>query len=243
MPRHWTGWCGSCRRWKWRPTPSGAHFSPTSPTPTASGSNAIIAVGEAGRDVGRVRSELQRMADDVRASHREYEYAEARNALLLRMGLHGSEYGSRRRSCSPCPSVARDIVEDWVAMAPRNLAVLAGPARAPGRGRRRPGGPCGRPPPGPGLPRRRRGSRFSSPGRSASRAEETLTADVDLSPAGLLRRAGAVGEPGGRIEVIEVGTAASRPAWVVIIPGTQQGGLPGRHQPLRPRRHRRGLGL
>ena len=33
---------------------------------------------------------------------------------------------------------------------------------------------------------------------------ETFTADVDLSPAGLLRRAGAVGEQGGRIEVIEV---------------------------------------
>ena len=89
-----------------------------------SGSNAIIAVGEAGRAVGRVRSQLQRIGEDVSASHREYEYAEARNALLLRMGLHGSEYGAAPEPFA-LPGV-RDTVEDWIAMVPRSLAVLLG---------------------------------------------------------------------------------------------------------------------
>ena len=44
-----------------------------------SGSNAITAVGEAARDVRRVRMELERLGSAVRASHREYEFAEARN--------------------------------------------------------------------------------------------------------------------------------------------------------------------
>ncbi|WP_459385897.1 hypothetical protein [Arthrobacter humicola] len=195
-----------------------------------SGSNAIIAVGEAGRDVGRVRSQLQRIGDDVRASHREYEYAEARNALLLRMGLHGSEYGAAPEPFA-LPGV-RGTVEGWVAMAPRNLAVLLGlpwPLAAVASALA-----------GPADIRRlvrdaseAPGLVFLKPRPVSIVGRETFTADVDLSPAGLLRRAGAVGEQGGRIEVIEV-DGGSRPAWVVIIPGTQQGALPEGTNPFDP---------
>jgi hypothetical protein len=199
-----------------------------------SGSNAIIAVGEAGRDVGRVRSQLQRIGDDVRASHREYEYAEARNALLLRMGLHGTEYGSEF-GAAPEPFAlpgVRGLVEDWIAMAPRNLAVLLG---LPGPLAAVAGALSGP----TDISRLIRdasdapGLMFLKPRPVSIVGRETFSADVDLSPAGLLRRAGAVGEHGGRIEVIEV-DGATRPAWVVIIPGTQQGGLPEGTNPFDP---------
>jgi len=203
---------------------------PYQPDSYTSGSNAIIAVGEAGRDVGRVRSQLQHIGDDVRASHREYEYAEARNALLLRMGFHGSEYGAAPEPFA-LPGV-RGIVEDWIAMAPRNLAVLLG---LPGPLAAVAGGLSG-----PTDIRRlvrdatdAPGLMFLKPRPVSIVGRESFTADVDLSPAGLLRRAGAVGEQGGRIEVIEV-DGGSRPAWVVIIPGTQQGGLPEGANPFDP---------
>lgn len=196
----------------------------------SSGSNAIIAVGEAGRDVGRVRSQLQRIGDDVRASHREYEYAEARNALLLRMGLHGSEYGAAPEPFA-LPGV-RSIAEDWIAMAPRNLAALLG---LPGPLAAVAGALSG-----PTDIRRlvrdvsdAPGLMFLKPRPVNIVGRETFSADVDLSPAGLLRRAGAVGEQGGRIEVIEV-DGGTRKAWVVVIPGTQQGGLPEGANPFDP---------
>ncbi len=195
-----------------------------------SGSNAIIAVGEAGGEVGRVRSQLQRIGDDVRASHREYEYAEARNTLLLRMGLHGSEYGAAPEPFA-LPGV-RGTVEDWIAMAPRNLAVLlglpwplaavAGALSGPTDIRRLVRDASD----GPGL-------MFLKPRPVSIVGRETFSADVDLSPAGLLRRAGTVGEQSGRIEVIEV-DGGTRPAWVVVIPGTQQGGLPEGSNPFDP---------
>ena len=195
-----------------------------------SGSNAIVAVGEAGRDVGRVRSRLQRIGEDVSASHREYEYAEARNALLLRMGLHGSEYGAAPEPFA-LPGV-RDTVEDWIAMMPRNLAVLLGLPAPLAAVVGALGGPTDvrrlvrDAAEAPGLV-------FLQPRPVSIVGRETFSADVDLSPAGLLRRAGAVGQQNGQIEVIEV-DGADRPAWVVIIPGTQLGGSPDGANPFDP---------
>ena len=54
---------------------------------------------------------------------------------------------------------------------------------------------------------------------------ETRTEEVDVSPAGLLLRAGAVGRNSGEIEVLQLGERGNR-AWAVIIPGTQLDGLP-----------------
>ncbi|MGY3319245.1 hypothetical protein [Arthrobacter sp. TE12232] len=195
-----------------------------------SGSNAIIAVGEAGRDVGRVRSQLQRIGDDVRASHREYEFAEARNALFLRLGFHGAEYGAAPEPFA-LPGV-RGVVEDWVATAPRNLAALlglpaplaavlgalSGPADVRSLVRDVSEAP---------------GLEFLKPRPVSIVGRETYSAAVDLSPAGLLRRAGTVGQQGGQIEVIEVDGGA-RPAWVVIIPGTQLDGPPEGANPFDP---------
>jgi hypothetical protein len=195
-----------------------------------SGSNAIIAVGEAGGDVGRVRSQLQRIGDDVRASYREYEYAEARNALLLRLGLHGAEYGAAPEPFA-LPGV-RDTVEDWIATAPRSLAAMLGlPAPlaavlASLRGPTDVRGLVREASEAPGL-------MFLKPSPVSVVARETFSAKVDLSPAGLLRRAGAVGQQAGRIEVIEV-DGTGRPAWVVIIPGTQLGGTPEGANPFDP---------
>ncbi|BCW73323.1 hypothetical protein [Arthrobacter sp. NicSoilB8] len=195
-----------------------------------SGSNAIIAVGEASREIGVVRSQLQRIGQDVSASRREYEYAEARNALLLRMGLHGSEYGAAPEP--PALPGARDAVEDWIAMVPRNLAVLLGLPAPLAAVLGALGGPADvrrlvrDAAEAPGLV-------FLKPRPVSIVGRETFSADVDLSPAGLLRRAGAVGQRSGQIEVIEV-DGAERPAWVVIIPGTQLGGTPEGANPFDP---------
>ena len=195
-----------------------------------SGSNAIIAVGESGRDVGRVRSQLQRFCDDVRASHREYEYAEARNALLLRVGIHGSDYGAAPEPFA-LPGV-RGIVEGWIAAAPRNLGLLLGlpvPLAAMA-------GALGGPTDVRSLVRdasEAPGLAFLKPRPVSIVGRETFSANVDLSPAGLLRRAGAVGQQGGQIEVIEV-DGGSRPAWVVVIPGTQLDGPPEGANPFDP---------
>ena len=187
-----------------------------------SGSNAIIAVGEAGRDIGAVRAELERIAAQVRASHREYEFTEARNALLLRMGLSAAEYGSPQ-GLFELPGV-RDQVEHGVAMAPRSLALLLGlpvPLAAAV-------GALSGPTDVRGVIRdlaTAPGLGFLKPRPVTVVGSETATAKVDLSPAGLLRRADAVGRRSGDIEVIRV-DGGDRRAWVVIIPGTQLGGLP-----------------
>ncbi|AXJ09236.1 hypothetical protein [Arthrobacter sp. PM3] len=196
----------------------------------ASGSNAIIAVGEAGRDVGRVRAQLQRIGDDVRASHREYEYAEARNALLMRLGFQGAGYGAAPEPFA-LPGV-RGAVEGWIAGMPGHLTALLGvPAPlAAVLGALN----------GPADVRRLVRDATEAPGLAFLKPRpvkivdrETISADVDLSPAGLLRRAGDVGAQGGRIEVIEV-EGARRPAWVVIIPGTQLDGPPDGTNPFDP---------
>ncbi|MCX6498354.1 MAG: hypothetical protein NTU93_06070 [Arthrobacter sp.] len=186
------------------------------------GSNAIIAVGEAGRDVGQVRAELERIAAQVRASHREYEFTEARNALLLRMGLGGPDFGAGQQVFE-LPGV-RDQVERGVASAPHGLALLLGlpiPLATAA-------GALGSPTDvrrvvrelstAPGLG-------FLKPRPVTVVGSQAGVEDVDLSPAGLLRRAEAVGRNSGDIEIIQVDGGSGR-AWVVIVPGTQLGGLP-----------------
>ena len=49
--------------------------------------------------------------------------------------------------------------------------------------------------------------------------------EVDVSPAGLLLRAGDVGRNSGEIEVLRLGKRGNR-TWAVVIPGTQLDGLP-----------------
>ena len=92
----------------------------------SSGSHAIVAVGEGARALRRVRTELEGLASEVRASHREYEFTEARNALLLRIGRTGPAYGPLWGLFGLPPVTVRDTVEDAVALAPARLALLLG---------------------------------------------------------------------------------------------------------------------
>lgn len=191
-----------------------------------SGSNAITAVGEAARDVRRVRMELESLGRAVRASHREYEFAEARNNLVLRIGRTGPAYGPLWGLFGLPPVTLRDTVEDEVGVAPERLALLLGlPAGSAGAGG--PGGTGG-----PGGVRDAVRGLADAPGLEFLRprpvrivGKETWSEEADVSPAGLLLRADALGGNSGDIEVLQLGEPGSR-AWVVIIPGTQLGGLP-----------------
>ncbi|WP_427005640.1 hypothetical protein [Pseudarthrobacter sp. H2] len=202
---------------------------PYQPDSYSSGSSAITAVGEGGRAVGRVRSDLERMAGDVRASHREYEFTEARNALFPGLGAHASGYGSGKGSSGLPEFYVRDIVEGGIGMASRNLAMLLGAA---------PDGSAGAAAGGPMDVRRiilelsaALGLGFLQPRPVRIAGEETGTEDVDLSPAGLLLRAEAVGRTSGDIEVLQIANGSLR-SWVVIIPGTQTDGLPAGTNPF-----------
>ena len=186
-----------------------------------SGSNAITAVGEAARDVRRVRMELERLGSAVRASHREYEFAEARNTLILRIGRTGPAYGPLWGLFGLPPVTLRDTVEDEVAVAPARLARLLGlpadhaAAGGPDAGVR---GAIRGLTDTPGL-------EFLRPRPVRVVGKETWSEEADVSPAGLLLRTEAVGRNSGDIEVLELEESGSR-AWVVIIPGTQLDGLP-----------------
>lgn len=195
-----------------------------------SGSNAIIAAGEGARALGRVRADLDRLCRDVRASHREYEFTEARNALLLRMGRIGPAFGPLWGLFGmPAPTVL-NAAEEEAALASGGLALLLG-VRGAGAGV--PGGPGG--PPGVGDAVRGLGSvpglEFLRPRPVRIAGAETRTEEVDATPAGLLLRAGSVGSRSGEIEVLELG-AGGRRAWVVVIPGTQLEGLPAGTNPF-----------
>ena len=187
----------------------------------ATGSSAITAVGEGARALGRVRMELERLCAEVRASHREYESAEARNTLLLRIGLTGPGYGPLWGLAGLPPLTVRDTAEDEISLASGRLALLLGlPAGAAAAG-----GQAG------GVRAAIRGL-TDAPGLDFLRprpvritGRETRTEEADVSPAGLLLRAGSASRNSGEIEVLRLGEHSTR-AWVVIIPGTQLDGLP-----------------
>jgi hypothetical protein len=188
-----------------------------------SGSHAITAVGDAARDVRRVRMELERLGAAVRASHREYEFAEARNNLILRIGRTGPAYGPLWGLFGLPPVTLRDTVEDEVALAPARLAMLLGlpDGKAATEG---PGVPGGVRDAVRGLAEAP-GLEFLRPRPVRIIGKETWSEEADVTPAGLLLRAGSLGGNSGDIEVLGLGEPGSR-AWVVVIPGTQLDGLP-----------------
>ena len=212
---------------------------PYQPDSYASGSNAIIAVGEGAQALGRVRAELERLCREVRASHREYEFAEARNSLLLRIGRTGAGYGPLWGLFGLPPMTLRDVVEDEVSQAPARLALLLGvPAALAGAAGAVIGADGVR-----GVVRglaAAPGLEFLQPRPVRVDGWETRTEEVDVSPAGLLLRAGALGRTSGDIEVLRLGEGSQR-AWVVVIPGTQ-GGLPAGANPFDPAGVAEGLG-
>ncbi|MGM7776720.1 hypothetical protein ACSVHC_12010 [Arthrobacter sp. KNU-44] len=193
-----------------------------------SGSNAIIAVGESGRDIGRVREQLQRIGNDVRASHREYEFAESHAAIRLRMGMGMPVLAT---GPNPLDLGQRGATEGAVRDLTRILALMMGlpPAAA-----NLSGATVGPTDVGavlraivavPGLA-------FLRPRPVSVSRGETATESVDLSAAGMLRELDHVGATSeGEIEVMQVDKDGAR-AWVVLIPGTQPGNPPGGSNPL-----------
>jgi hypothetical protein len=190
----------------------------------SSGSAAINAVGDSGRSVSSVRSDLARLAGDVRASQQEYEFTEARNARLLRMAVLGAGFGPGTGILGLPRLNVRDFTEDVIGMVSSNLALLLGLPVAPAGVVGAAGGPMDARPiirelsAAPGL-------EFLQPRPVRITVGETRTVEADLSPAGLLLRAEDVGRTSGGIEVLQIENGGHQ-AWVVIIPGTQPGGAP-----------------
>jgi hypothetical protein len=194
----------------------------------SSGSKAIISVGESGRDIGRVREQLQRIGKDVRASHREYEFAESHAAIRLRMGLGMPAFGA---GPNPLDLGGRDATEGVVQDLPRLLASMMGlpPAAASLVGAL--AGPTD-----VGAVLR---AIVATPALAYLRPRpisvnrgETITKSVDLSAAGMLQELNHVSDSAeGEIEVVQVDKDGER-AWVVLIPGTQPGNPPGGSNPL-----------
>ncbi|WP_035743378.1 hypothetical protein [Arthrobacter sp. MA-N2] len=192
-----------------------------------SGSNAIIAVGESGRDIGRVREQLQRIGSDVRASHREYEFAESHLAIRLRMGmgLPVLSDGPNRLDLG-----ARGATEGIVQDLPRILASMMG---LPPVAANLVGAIVG--PTDVGAVVRTIAAipafDFLKPRPITVSGGETISKSVDLSAAGMLeelRHVSAGSE--GEIAVVQVDKNGER-AWVVLIPGTQLGNPPGGSNP------------
>ncbi|MHC6222768.1 alpha/beta hydrolase family protein [Arthrobacter sp. MMS24-S77] len=193
-----------------------------------SGSNAIIAVGESGRDIGRVREQLQRIGDDVRASHREYEFAESHAAIRLRMGLGMPVFGA---GLNPLGLGARDATEGAVQNLPLMLAWMMGLPLAAANLAGTMAGPTD-----VGAVLRAivaaPGLAFLRPRPINVSRSETTTKSIDLSASGLLRELNHVSASSeGEIEVVQVDRDGER-AWVVLIPGTQLGKPPGGSNPL-----------
>ncbi len=201
------------------------------------GAAATLALDEARASLAGARSELERLARDVRASHRDYEFAEARNGLLLRLGLAGTWLGSGL--VTPIPDAAgreagpgpRDAVEAEIAALPLRLSLLVGlPQPFAGTAATAGAAVAWSSPTGvgriirdaAGLP----GLAFLKPRPVRITHSDTRVEPVDASPAGLLLRAGEVGRSPGTVEVARLGSPGQA-AWAVIIPGTQNSGPDG----------------
>ncbi|MGO4858612.1 hypothetical protein [Arthrobacter sp. 2MCAF14] len=193
-----------------------------------SGSNAIIAVGESGREIGWVREQLQRIGSDVRASHREYEFAESHAAIRLRMGMGMPVLAT---GPNPLDLGQRGATEGAVRDLTRILALMMG---LPPVAANLSGATVGPTDVGavlraivavPGLD-------FLRPRPVSVSRGEIATERIDLSAAGMLRELDDVGATSeSEIEVLQVDKDGAR-AWVVLIPGTQPGNPPGGSNPL-----------
>ncbi|MEZ2391465.1 hypothetical protein AB6813_18325 [bacterium RCC_150] len=201
----------------------------------ASGSRAIISVGESAREIGKVRDQLQGIGNGVRASHREYEFAEVRATIAARLGIRLPDFITNPSVGLPNPvaglSGARDAMEGVVQGHSGTLALLLG---VPTAAFNFAGNTGGRADVGalirglaatPALA-------FLKPRPVAVSAGESAVKEVDTSVAGLLRELGDVWETtSGEIEIVQLDKGGER-AWVVLIPGTQPGSPPGGSNPL-----------
>jgi hypothetical protein len=202
--------------------------------PRPSGTAALIAVGEGGQAVRAVREELQRLGTQVRASHRDYEAAEARSAAgirapedgwaflpLLFVDLTQSNFLSRDAAEALAGPLSLGMM---FGIAPQQLALALAAEVAAGRDISAIG---------PLMRRLAEGVAPVLKPRPVTAVEElTRDVDVDTSPAGLLARLRELDADGhGKIEVVHVEKGGRR-AFVVLVPGTQPGQPPGGPNPL-----------
>ncbi|WLQ07936.1 hypothetical protein [Arthrobacter oryzae] len=202
--------------------------------PRPSGTAALIAVGEGCQSVRAVREALQRLGDQVRASHRDYERAESLSVAgfrlpqdgwnflpLLFVDLTRANYPSRDAAEALALPVAIGLL---TTMAKEDLARAMAAELAAGRYMSATG---------PVL-RRLAENHFPQLKPRPVTAVEELTRDVDVdtSPAGLLARLRELDADGhGTIEVVQVENGG-RKAFIVIVPGTQPTDPPGGVNPL-----------
>jgi len=170
------------------------------------GTVAQLSLGEARRSVQGVRTELQGMSSQVRASKRDYEVAEALANFSADVGIPSlKDFEHVRMDVMPELLDLRgaDLAFRNVARAKKDILGIAeflNPALKPR----------------PIIVER----------------QETLPVDFDGSPAALLERVQIIDERGrGYIEVIEVNNGGKK-AYVVVIPGTQTGGEIGGVNPF-----------
>lgn len=202
--------------------------------PRPSGTAALIAVGEGGQSVRAVREGLQRLSDQVRASHRDYEKAESLSAAGIRLPQDGwgflpslfvdltqSNYLSRDAAEALAGPLAFAMM---LGIDPKELSIALAAEVAAGRSNTT-GGPL--------LRRMAEGALPWLKPRPVTAVEElTRDVEVDTSPAGLLARLGEVDAAGhGKIEVVQVDNGGHK-AFIVIVPGTQPGHPPGGSNPL-----------
>ncbi|XAS67326.1 hypothetical protein V3C33_18105 [Micrococcaceae bacterium Sec5.7] len=212
-----------------------AELCPYQYDPRTSGTAALIAVGEGGHAVRTVREEIQDISSQVRASHREYENAEAGASLALRTGLNNehllipflSDLGLTR-------CLNRDSAEAVAANLPLAMGLMLGISQGRLASLLAADMAAGR--------------QFSTVGAVVRRLTEAvpmikarpisisdkITADIqlDASPAGLLdlcRKIDAEGD--GKIAVVEVENNGKK-AFIVVVPGTQPRGRPGGDNPF-----------
>lgn len=203
--------------------------------PRASGTAALIAVGEGGQSVRAVREDLQRLSDQVRASHRDYERAESLSAAGIRLPQDGwgflpllfvdltqANYPSRDAAEALALPLSIGLLS---AIVPKeDLARALAAELAAGR-HVSAAGPFVRRLVDTYFPRLK-------PRPVTAVEEVTRDVDVDTSPAGLLARLRELDADGhGTIEVVRVENDG-RKAFIVIVPGTQPTDPPGGTNPL-----------
>ncbi|WP_426988964.1 hypothetical protein [Pseudarthrobacter sp. Y6] len=200
------------------------------------GTAALIGVGEAQWSVQAVRTELQRISQQVRDCKRDYETAEAWAGFSRGMGggLTSTETLGRQAVDLGLGFVPnREVAElatgplamaALLAVSPERFFVALGVDMAAGRH------VASAVP----LLNGAAGSsvRTLQPRPVTVDRKETLSVEFDGSLAALLERARVIGERGeGYVEVIEVDNGGQK-AYVVVIPGTQAGGELGGANPF-----------
>lgn len=184
----------------------------------ATGCAAVNAVAESGKDIARVRRELVEVGADIRASERDYEVAEARNAVLTRTGLDPWKASGMEELGLPGLRNITDSFAGLMLSGVMNVrhGILPGAAVPFGlvKGRSDAGSALREVLGLPGAERLR-----PRPVHVEKLGQSVETVDPSMG-ASLLRLQGVYARGQGEIEIIELPNGGSS-TWMVLIPGTE----------------------